>query len=183
MLYRSRARNFHEIRLRLGGRWAAAQRLAAFDTWEATLDLVTAQRRPDLQILRTPGPVSVADLKGRRILLGDLLDGFDLAFAYAHELGHFFDIDCLTDDHRSRFAGAVGTGAAWNDEHYCDSVCEAWATAFALNACPGPWWCSHWFPANWPQARTCEVLSTCRAVTEAALRTERLEAGAEALRF
>jgi hypothetical protein len=112
-------------------------------------------------VVLVAGAVSRVDPDRLRIELGADQGRYDLAFAYAHELGHLFDHLLLDDAHRAEFGEAVGTGRPWTGDRYTRNVEEAWASAFAVLACAGPWRCDLWAPANWPEERTPLVIASC----------------------
>lgn len=109
---------------------------------------VDAHHLPPIELAVCDGPISRVLTDLNRIEISQDLSRFDVGFAYAHELGHLFDVDYLRPDHRLRFSNAVGTGAEWSGGEYNRNVEEAWANAFAVVTCSGPWWGDGWVCCN-----------------------------------
>ena len=117
----------------------------------------------------TNGPLSYVVFETRTVVLDRSLPLFDLAFAYGHELGHLFDHENLGDEDRARFAATLGRSADdWWEAPYEKRPSEAFATAFALLSCPGPWRNRYVSGAYWQPQRRDDVLAMCRAVIVAA---------------
>jgi len=154
------------LRLRRGSRTQALGRIK--DLGPSGRDdvrgFVDAHHLPPVELAVCGGPISRVFIDLNRIEISEDLSSFDMAFAYAHELGHLFDVDYLHRAHRLKFSDAVGTGAAWSGENYNRNIEEAWANAFAVTVCSGPWWGDGWVCCNWPQQRTQGVLDVCSEV-------------------
>lgn len=131
-----------------------------------------------MSLLRLPAPVdaeaewsgwpSRAILGEGRILVWGRLEPFDAAFVAAHELGHLFDHRELDDNLRGEFAAVLPRCDGWWGSRYETSAAEAFASAFAVHSCHGPWRGTSWMNCNWDAPDTGLVLATCRAVIEEA---------------
>lgn len=96
---------------------------------------------------------------------------YDQGLTFAHEAGHAFDHQLLSDDDRQRFCVALGCpDRSWFDDPYLGCPAEAWAMAFAFNALDGPWRCDLWVHRHWPEDRHSGVLRACSSTTEAVRR-------------
>ena len=169
-------------RHRHGTRREARRRLLGARTF---FDLVEPPVWPEVAETRIAPGFSRCTAQTREITVDEALAKYpyDAAFAYAHELGHMVDHQMLDDASRRHFQEAVGLASEpWRygeDNLYCKSPCEAFATAFAVSSCPGPWRCELFVSAPWYPVLMDVVLSTFRAVTWEVLGTPQRAATGE----
>jgi hypothetical protein len=96
---------------------------------------------------------------------------YDMAYVYAHESGHVFDVAFLDDDQRDRFCEMIGIGfdsKEWTCTPYFCSPQEAFAEAYAMLACTGPWRNKCWGERYWDRDEDAAVLGLTRALVEEA---------------
>jgi hypothetical protein len=126
------------------------------------------------ECLVEPAHVCRVDLVTRVITIRDDLPPFDAAFAYAHEIGHLFDNEMLTDELRARFATCVdlpAVGWLFPASKYNVDPGEAFATAYAMLSISAPRWNSYHMTRYWQPARDDVTLRTTYEVIQEACRT------------
>lgn len=124
---------------------------------------------PMLATVALAPTISFADCANHSVTVDSRLGPFDRAFAYAHELGHLADSVLLSDTERLRFQAVLDVPAEpWSGGRYAISPAEAFATAFAISSCGGPWWAEIWVGAQWGPEDEASVVAACHAVLEEA---------------
>lgn len=150
----------------VGDRRAAKHRLAAVAN---PLQLVTLIADIGQYHLEFWSGLSTAFFDSGTIRLTSDLPPFDTAHNFAHEAGHLFDARFLDDTQRTAFREVVGLAPEeWHGGVYSRSPAEAFAAAFAELSCVGPWRNKYWNASYWSAEQAPRVLSTARAVIEAA---------------